>query len=55
MGLASGPPALIAKLEPSNHFTDVHFTAPTTRGFEGSSFRFQIGARVKPRLSPGEE
>lgn len=54
MGLASDPPALIAKLEPSNHFTDVHFAAPTTRDSESSSFRFQIGARVKPRLSPGD-
>lgn len=55
MGLASDPPALIAKLEPSNHFSDVHFAAPTTRAAEGLSFRFQIGARVKPQLSLRDE
>jgi len=54
-GLASDPPALIAKLEPSSHFTEVHFAAPTTRSADGSLFRFQIGAHVKPRLSPEEE
>jgi general secretion pathway protein L len=50
IGLASDAPSLIAPLERSGHFTDVHFFAPTTRGPDGSLFRFHIEARVVPRL-----
>jgi len=50
IGLASDAPSLIAPLERSGHFTDVHFFAPTTRGPDGSLFSFHIEARVVPRL-----
>jgi general secretion pathway protein L len=50
IGLASDAPSLIAPLERSGHFTDVHFFAPTTRGPDGSLFRFHIEAQVVPRL-----
>jgi hypothetical protein len=53
MGLSADPPALIGRLDPSPHFTDVRFAAPTTRGSD-AAYRFQIEARVKPRLSPEE-
>ena len=54
IGLASDAPSLIAPLERSGHFTDVHFFAPTTRGPDGSLFRFHIEARVVPRLEVTE-
>jgi general secretion pathway protein L len=50
IGLASDVPSLIAPLEHSGHLTGVHFFAPTTRSPDGSLFRFQIEARVVPRL-----
>jgi general secretion pathway protein L len=50
IGLASDAPSLIAPLERSGQLTDVHFFAPTTRGPDGSLFRFHIEARVVPRL-----
>jgi general secretion pathway protein L len=54
IGLASDVPSLIAPLEHSGHLTGVHFFAPTTRGPDGSLFRFNIEARVVPRLEiPG--
>jgi general secretion pathway protein L len=54
IGLASDAPSLIAPLERSGHLTDVHFFAPTTRGPDGSLFRFHIEARVVPRLEVTE-
>ncbi len=54
IGLASDAPSLIAPLEHSGHLTDVHFFAPTTRGPDGSLFRFHIEARVVPRLEVTE-
>jgi general secretion pathway protein L len=49
-GLTNDAPSLIAPLERSGHLTGVHFFAPTTRGPDGASFRFNIEARVVPRL-----
>lgn len=50
IGLASDAPSLLAPLERSGHFVDVHFFAPTTRAPDGKLFRFNIEARVEPRL-----
>jgi general secretion pathway protein L len=50
VGLTHDAPSLIAPLEHSGHLTGVHFFAPTTRGPDGTSFRFSIEARVVPRL-----
>jgi general secretion pathway protein L len=50
IGLASDAASLIAPLERSGHFAEVHFFAPTTRGSDGALFRFHIEARVVPRL-----
>jgi len=55
IGLASDAPSLIAPLERSGHLADVHFFAPTTRGPDGSLFRFHIEARVVPRLEVTEK
>jgi general secretion pathway protein L len=46
VGLASDAPSLIAPLERSGHVTDVHFFAPTTRGPDGTRFKFYIEARI---------
>jgi general secretion pathway protein L len=54
IGLASDTPSLIAPLERSGHLTHVHFFAPTTRGPDGSLFRFHIEAQVVPRLEVTE-
>ena len=54
IGLASDAPSLIAPLQRSGHLTDVHFFAPTTRGPDGSLFRFHIEAQVVPRLEVTE-
>jgi general secretion pathway protein L len=54
IGLADDPPSLIAPLERSGHFTAVRFSAPTTRGPDGARFRFNIEARVVPRLEIAE-
>jgi len=48
IGLASDAPSLIAPLQRSGHLNDVHFFAPTTRGPDGSLFRFHIEAQVIP-------
>ena len=50
VGLTRDAPSLIAPLERSGHLTGVHFFAPTTRGPDGNLFRFNIEARVVPRL-----
>jgi general secretion pathway protein L len=54
IGLASDAASLIAPLERSGHFAEVHFSAPTTRGVDGALFRFNIEARVTPRLDISE-
>jgi len=50
LGLADEAPPLIGALEGSHHFSDVHFTAPVTRGQDGKLERFSIEARVDPKL-----
>jgi Tfp pilus assembly protein PilN len=55
VGLASDAPSLIAPLEHSGHLTDVHFFAPTTRGPDGTLFRFNIEARVEPHFKIAQE
>jgi general secretion pathway protein L len=54
IGLTSDAPSLIAPLERSGHLTGVHFFAPTTRGPDGTLFRFHIEARVVPGLDVTE-
>jgi general secretion pathway protein L len=49
-GLADDAPALLAPLERSGFFSDVHFFAPTMRNAENARFVFHIQARVEPRL-----
>jgi general secretion pathway protein L len=46
VGLTEDAAALIAPLEGSGQFADVHFFAPTTRGPDGRLFWFHIEARV---------
>jgi general secretion pathway protein L len=55
VGLANDAPSLIAPLEHSGHLNDVHFFAPTTRGPDGTLFRFNIEARVEPHFKIAEE
>jgi general secretion pathway protein L len=55
IGLANDVPSLIAPLEHSGHLNDVHFFAPTTRGPDGTLFRFNIEARVEPHFKIAEE
>jgi general secretion pathway protein L len=55
VGLTRDAPSLIAPLEHSGHLTGVHFFAPTTRGPDGSLFRFNIEARVVPRFDLTEK
>ena len=50
VGLTSDAPSLIAPLEHSGHLTSVRFFAPTTRGTDGTLFRFHIEARVEPHF-----
>ena len=50
IGLSNDAPGLIAPLERSGDFSEVRFFAPTTRSSDGALFRFNIEARVKPRL-----
>ena len=54
-GLADDAPGLLVPLEQSGHLTGVHFSAPTTRGTDGKSFRFSIEAHVEPRNKLVEE
>ncbi|MCA6120309.1 PilN domain-containing protein [Bradyrhizobium sp. WSM 1704] len=50
VGLADDAPSLIAPLERSGHFKEVHFFAPTTRNADGGRFVFHIEARVEPHV-----
>jgi general secretion pathway protein L len=50
-GVAQDAPALIAPLERSGQFKDVHFYAPTTRSADGARFIFHIEARTEPRTA----
>ncbi|WP_342723459.1 PilN domain-containing protein [Bradyrhizobium sp. B097] len=50
VGLAGDAPSLIAPLERSGHFKDVHFFAPTTRNADGGRFVFHIEAGVEPHV-----
>jgi general secretion pathway protein L len=52
-GVAQDAPALIAPLEQSGQFREVHFHAPTTRSADGARFIFHIEARVEPHASLG--
>jgi general secretion pathway protein L len=45
-GLAADAPSLIAALEQSGRFSDVHFFAPTAKGTEGALYRFHIEGQV---------
>ena len=54
-GLASDTPALIAPLERSGQFADVHFFAPSTRGPDGRLFWFHIEARVERQRDARED
>jgi len=47
-GLTDDAPSLIAPLEKSGKFADVHFFAPTTRAPDGASFMFHIEGRATP-------
>jgi general secretion pathway protein L len=51
VGIAQDAPALIAPLEQSGQFKDVHFYAPTTRSADGVRFIFHIEARTEPRTT----
>jgi len=53
-GLADDAPSLIAPLERSGYFSGVRFAAPSTRGADSARFRFQIEARIVPRLDVPE-
>jgi general secretion pathway protein L len=54
IGLTNDAPSLIAPLERSGHLSDVRFSAPTTRGPDGSLFRFNIEAHVEPHFRMAE-
>jgi general secretion pathway protein L len=54
VGLASDVPSLIAPLEQSGHLTDVHFFAPTTRGSDGTRFKFYIEAIISRQPGTAE-
>jgi general secretion pathway protein L len=47
-GMTDDAPSLIAPLEQSGNFADVHFFAPTTRAPDGASFVFHIEGRATP-------
>lgn len=49
-GLGTDVPSLIAPLEHSGSLTDVHFSAPTTRGFDDTHFTFHIDGLVEPQV-----
>lgn len=47
VGQATDAPSLIAALEHSGHFSEVHFFAPTTKGPDSGLYRFYIEARAE--------
>jgi len=47
-GMTADAPSLLAPLERSGKFADVHFFAPTTRAPDGLSFMFHIEGRAAP-------
>jgi general secretion pathway protein L len=47
IGQATDAPSLIAALEQSGHFSEVHFFAPTTKGPDGGLYKFYIEARAE--------
>jgi general secretion pathway protein L len=51
VGVANDTAALIALLEKSDQFVDVHFFAPTTRSPDGASFIFHIEGHLTPKPS----
>lgn len=53
VGIAQDAPALIASLEQSGQFRDVHFSAATTRSADGARFIFHIEAQAEPRATIG--
>jgi general secretion pathway protein L len=55
IGNADDAPALLARLEQTGHFSNVHFFAPTTRGPDGRQFRFHIEARIEPHIKIADE
>ncbi|HET6469000.1 MAG TPA: PilN domain-containing protein [Geminicoccaceae bacterium] len=59
MGYAQDPPALLALIEGSEHFSEAEFRAPSTRetftmpeGWPREVNRFSLAARVEPRRDP---
>ena len=55
VGLAAEAPALIAPLEQSGHFSNVHFFAPTTRDADATRYQFHIEAHVEPPLDTSKD
>jgi general secretion pathway protein L len=54
VGLTSDAPSLIAPLEHSGQFTEVRFSAPSTRGPDGRLFWYHIEALVEPHIGVSE-
>jgi general secretion pathway protein L len=54
VGLTEDAASLVAPLEGSGRFAEVHFFAPTTRGPDGRLFWFHIEARVVPQIEGSE-
>jgi len=54
VGLSSDAPSLLAPLEQSGLFADVHFFAPTTRSPDGTLFLYHIEARLAPAAARQE-
>ena len=51
IGLASNAPSLIAPLEKSDHFSDVHFFAPSTKAPTESLYKFFVETHVRKQLA----
>jgi len=51
IGLASDAPSLIAPLEHSGDFSDVHFFAPTTKGHRDNLYKFFVATQIKKHLA----
>jgi general secretion pathway protein L len=54
-GLVTDAPSLIAPLENSGHFSDVHFFAPTTRVQHNALSTFHIESKIIPRIAIAED